>query len=239
MADNKVTSSQLVTTQCYFKLIVDLFSFVIIPISVVALIALATLNMMINIEAFPEAVFLLHISEYIPAALAFVGGIILLQGIFMFVSNIFRVWFMGSGVLELDAKAAESFVNKETLRSRSGSGANFFSGKAVLRIGDAYWQEAVERCIKAVPVIIVDASEFSENLLWELQTVVKLSCGDKVLVISEGAKVDEHFEIYLNQNIPDWLGRWICYGGFGQSIWARAKISRVVGSQAMAIARST
>jgi hypothetical protein len=239
LADSKVTSSRLLTGQCYLKLGIDVLSFVVIPIAMALCIAAVIINMMLNIEAFPEAIWLVRNSEYVLAVAACMAGIILLHGLYSFISNVIRVRFMGAGVLELNANAAESFVKEENRRSRSGSGASFFSGKAILRIGDAYWQEAVERCIKAVSVIIVDASEFSDNLLWEVQTVVKVGCGNKVLVISEGAKVDERFEAYLNQNIPDWPARWIRYGDFGRSIWERARVSRLVGNGAMAIAQST
>jgi hypothetical protein len=46
-------------------------------------------------------------------------------------------------------------------------------GTVLVKCGDAFWQQAVERDLSKATAAIVDVTEMSENVFWELQTVLR------------------------------------------------------------------
>ncbi len=46
-------------------------------------------------------------------------------------------------------------------------------GTVLVKCGDPFWQQAVSRALLKASAVIIDVSEMSENVYWELQTVLK------------------------------------------------------------------
>jgi len=63
---------------------------------------------------------------------------------------------------------------------REGSIRNF--GTLILRCGDSFWRPAVELAIRDADVIVIDVTEPSENVIWELQTAATVRPLENILL---------------------------------------------------------
>ncbi|MEQ1617084.1 MAG: hypothetical protein ABL883_01920 [Terricaulis sp.] len=60
-------------------------------------------------------------------------------------------------------------------------------GATVLRIGDDHWREAVSLALRSTDVIIVDLTDVSENVAWELEKAAKTPGGERIVFICADA----------------------------------------------------
>src|SRR5262249_41213884 len=62
-------------------------------------------------------------------------------------------------------------------------------GATVIRVSDAHWQEAVRASLSAVDVAIIDLSQMTDNIAWEIEQAAQ-ACGGEALVFiaREGAE---------------------------------------------------
>lgn len=65
-------------------------------------------------------------------------------------------------------------------------------GASIVRISDAHWRDAVTSSLNAVDVAIIDVSDVTEHVAWEIAEAVK-ACGAESLVFicREGAELSE------------------------------------------------
>jgi hypothetical protein len=86
------------------------------------------------------------------------------------------------------AKAAEVLEKREiepTAESIARRGRHFFSPRlVVVRVASRYWQQVVQRLAAESAAVIVDVSEPSENLLWEIETL-KPDFGARCILVGE------------------------------------------------------
>ncbi len=56
-------------------------------------------------------------------------------------------------------------------------------GATVLRIGDDHWKEAVSLALRSTDVAIVDLTDVSENVAWELEKAAQMPGGERIVFI--------------------------------------------------------
>jgi hypothetical protein len=144
-------------------------------------------------------------------------AVVVLSGVVHFIRNILRLFVRGSGVVKTDAARTASFIAAENRHIRAGYLGNFLSGKIVLRIDDLEWHDAVSAAIRNVHCIVFDATDASDNLMLELETVHAMGCADKVFFISAKPSIAKPFECYVEAEGSDWRGRFLSYAGYSAS----------------------
>lgn len=79
-----------------------------------------------------------------------------------------------------------------------------FSGTQVMKFPDDVWQRAIERCIREADAVVIDISEISDAVGWEINTVRQLIPLERVVLIwadsrSERERVRELQERHLRR----------------------------------------
>jgi hypothetical protein len=63
-------------------------------------------------------------------------------------------------------------------------------GSFVLRCGDSFWRETIELLLNSASVAVIDVTEISDNVIWELETARRLIGSESIVVaygVAEGA----------------------------------------------------
>jgi len=85
-------------------------------------------------------------------------------------------------------------------------------GAQVLRISDAHWQEAVASSLGAADVAIIDLSNVSENIAWEIGEAVKAcSASGLVFIAREGSSLSDAARTVLRTALGREPGAMIFY----------------------------
>jgi len=95
--------------------------------------------------------------------------------------------FLRNLVIDLKPENAQRKVLKLMRKIERKSGWHT-SGVFLIRCGESFWRQVVELCIQSAAVVVIDVTEISENVIWELQTALRL-LGPGSIVLAYG--VDE------------------------------------------------
>jgi hypothetical protein len=60
-------------------------------------------------------------------------------------------------------------------------------GIFLIRCGRSFWREVIELCVTSAAVVVIDVTELSENVIWELQTALRL-VGPGSIVLAYGVE---------------------------------------------------
>ncbi|WP_421849522.1 hypothetical protein [Oricola sp.] len=188
LADSRVDTSKLSRRQAIYRLILELFMYIVFPASMSLLIALIWVNVVLfNSELFsrndtiPDW-FTSATLLYILAAILFAYTMI---GVFSLVRNIRRIWIIGSGRVKLTGPRVFNYLDQEIANAARGAQSEFFSGMRILRIEDDEWQEVVTHAIRSVDLIFFDASDLSDQMIWELEQIRDGGALSKTVFLSE------------------------------------------------------
>jgi membrane protein implicated in regulation of membrane protease activity len=80
---------------------------------------------------------------------------------------------------------------------------SFSLGTLVLKCGDEFWREVVQECMRGVDVVLIDVSDITDNVLWEIQTIAAIS-PKRPMLLAYGVTAPE--EQQLPEEIRSKLG---------------------------------
>ncbi len=157
------------------------------------------------------AVAMLLIVGFIVAILATVLSVMLIAGI--------------SGPIGAAmSRNRDDFKQLPRLLHRIGEGKRR-RGAVVLRIGDANWREAVTSSLSAADVAIIDLSNVSDNVAWEIGEAVKAcSASGLVFICRDGAPLSDAARTALRQALgrePGAIATYPARRGAGAKRFAR------------------
>ena len=78
-------------------------------------------------------------------------------------------------------------------RLRGGSGVPF--GIDVVRVADAIWRKAVSSALQRSDLVVVDVTDPTQNLLWELEDAIRTLGPHRVVLAREGGNTSEGVEV--------------------------------------------
>ncbi len=219
LADTKVDSSSLSGKQSQIKLGLDILVFILFPISMLILFAFIWINVIFNYELISQKIFIpsWFISEYFLPFLFLMSLVMFFSGIIHFVLNLKRIKLIGSGytVLKHDRLAAQ--IESECDRVSKSSISDFLSGKRIYRVSDEDWKAAVSAAIENVDLIFFDATDYSDQMQWELDEICRKNKLRSLLVMSENEVADKRFTINIDDNVPRELPEPLSYGAISKS----------------------
>ncbi len=85
------------------------------------------------------------------------------------------------GVVTADERTFRERLERVVARVRARSG--FYVGTRVITFPDTVWQDGVEFMLRAADAVIVDVSDVSEAVAWELSTVARLIPPEQVVLV--------------------------------------------------------
>lgn len=106
---------------------------------------------------------------HLPEVLAYLGGIAVLVAAVIGAKKFLDL----KGYRQLAQESAIPKVLK--LFDRIRQQRSLAVGTLVLKCGDAFWQEVVQECIRRVDVILIDVSDITDNVLWEIRTAAAIT----------------------------------------------------------------
>jgi hypothetical protein len=118
----------------------------------------------------------------------------------------------------------DDFKQLPRLLRRVGQGKRR-RGAVVLRIGDANWREAVTSSLSAADVAIIDLSNVSENVAWEIGEAVKAcTASGLVFICRDGAPLSDAARTALRTALgrePGAIATYPAHRGGGAKRFAR------------------
>jgi membrane protein implicated in regulation of membrane protease activity len=70
----------------------------------------------------------------------------------------------------------------DKIRARKGRN----SGVALLSCEDSFWRDVVTLCLRRADAIVIDVTDPSENVLWEIKTALELASPERILLACPG-----------------------------------------------------
>jgi hypothetical protein len=84
----------------------------------------------------------------------------------------------------------------------------YAGGAYVIKTDDEHWQDVVEVSIKRASAVIVDVTEVSSNVLWEIETALQRK-GPEALILAWGMNVPRPFPYASFRESPEELPQWV------------------------------
>ncbi len=134
-----------------------------------------------------------------------IGSVVSLGPIISYAYNV-KNYLARRGHAVLDAERA--MATAEAVLHRAKQQKSAFSGVLILRCVDEVWRDAVRFLLSKADAVIIDVSELTENLMWELETACENRRIDSMLITC-GVSPDAPEELPkpVHQKLESVLGR--------------------------------
>jgi hypothetical protein len=119
-------------------------------------------------------------------------------------------FYLRHSVMDLKPETAQNKVLRLVRKIETKRGWHT-SGIFLVRCGESFWQQVVELFIASASVVVIDATEISDNVIWELQTALRLIGPSSIVLaygVNEGAAREfpsERREDLLRGTAGDWI----------------------------------
>jgi len=170
----------------------------------------AALGMFVFVMLMPHSI-LMRFSENLGGAIVVIVGVAVYLALYVALR-----WAKVKRANERDYVAMLDRFVKKTHTRRFWT----YSGTRVMKFPDTVWRQAVEFCLRAADAIVIDLSDISENVEWEIATAFRIVASQKIM-LTWAVDNSEDDRTKLSQSLCERLLQIVPSGKFS-GCWVRA-----------------